>query len=511
MKLFSKIAITLLVIFLGEHCNGAKILGVFPYPSKSHHILGKTLLKELANRGHEVTMISAFPLKDPPKNYKDVTLHRVMEWKYQMMKKIASPNISVPRKLHIFNEALPDVVRTAFEEVELVEFLNSGQKFDVAITEAITEASLAIGHLVNATNVVFSIMGGLPIYNYHTGIPTPYAYVPSTFYIYNDKMTFYQRLVNSIVSFGLQIMIHFKYYPNQVNVLKEYYPNLSLDDIIRDVDLYLINSHYATESPRPHLTNTVQIGGFHLHEKEELPADIRSFIDGSKHGVILFSLGTNIQSAKLKRETIQQFISAFSKSKYDFLMKFEDDLPDLPRNIKISSWLPQKAILEHSATKAFITHGGLGSIAESVYFGVPIIAIPFFGDQKKNVADSLEFGFAIELNIATITESQITDAIDRITTDPKYLEKAQFRSDIYRNQEMDPMEKAVFWIEHVAKHRGAKHIKPMASELKWYQYMLLDVMALLIAVLAIILVAVNYAVASLNQFLCKKTAKIKTR
>jgi hypothetical protein len=49
--------------------NGAKILGIFPLPGRSHYILGSSLLRELAERGHDVTMISCFSEKEPPKKW----------------------------------------------------------------------------------------------------------------------------------------------------------------------------------------------------------------------------------------------------------------------------------------------------------------------------------------------------------------------------------------------------------------------------------------------------------
>lgn len=70
----------LLVIFIAK-INGAKILGIFHLPSKSHHILGSTLLKALAERGHQVTMISPFPLKKPLKNYEDIHLSEMLHFK----------------------------------------------------------------------------------------------------------------------------------------------------------------------------------------------------------------------------------------------------------------------------------------------------------------------------------------------------------------------------------------------------------------------------------------------
>ncbi|XP_017771594.1 PREDICTED: UDP-glucuronosyltransferase 2A3-like [Nicrophorus vespilloides] len=505
----AKVALVFFLLAAALACgDAAKILGMFAFPSQSHHILGKALMKELAARGHQVTMVSPFPFKTPPKNYRDVTLHNMLAWKQSAMKKISNPNIGLIQKQAIFHESLPDLTRAFFEEKELQQLLKSGEKFDLAINMmGYTEAVLAVGHLLNATNIGFSIMGGMPIFNYHTAIPSPHAYVPATFYYYSDKMTFFERVINTLFSIGFEMMIHFKHYPNQRAVVKEYYPELCLDKIMKDVDLHLITSHHATESPRPHLTNTIQIGGFHLYDREELPADLKQFMDKSKHGVIFFSLGSNIKTAELKGDVMQQFIKAFSNSKYDFLMKYEKDLPNLPKNIKISSWLPQKAILEHPKCKVFITHGGLGSIAESIHNGVPMIAIPFFGDQRKNVADSIDFGYALQLEITNITERIVTDAIKEVTENPSYLKAAKFRSDIYRNQEMNPMDKAVFWVEHVIKHGGAKHMKSMATELKWYQYMLLDVFAFLGAILLIAFGLIYFTLKKIACCICKKQCK----
>ncbi|GLH05008.1 Uncharacterized protein GBIM_10646, partial [Gryllus bimaculatus] len=59
---------------MGPYTDGARILSMFPFPGKSHFISFSPLLEELAKRGHEVTVISAFPRKTPMKNYKDITI-----------------------------------------------------------------------------------------------------------------------------------------------------------------------------------------------------------------------------------------------------------------------------------------------------------------------------------------------------------------------------------------------------------------------------------------------------
>lgn len=77
------IVIILLTIFSSVIVcvESARILGVFHMPSYSHHIVGRTILKELAKRGHEVTMISTFPLKSPIKNYEDIFVDELIKFK----------------------------------------------------------------------------------------------------------------------------------------------------------------------------------------------------------------------------------------------------------------------------------------------------------------------------------------------------------------------------------------------------------------------------------------------
>lgn len=64
--------------------NCARILGIFIVPSKSHHILGSKLLKSLAEKGHEVTMISPFPFKNKVTNYQDIFLEEMLQYKQGM-------------------------------------------------------------------------------------------------------------------------------------------------------------------------------------------------------------------------------------------------------------------------------------------------------------------------------------------------------------------------------------------------------------------------------------------
>lgn len=65
----------------------------------------------------------------------------------------------------------------------------------------------------------------------------------------------------------------------------------------------------------------------------------------------------------------------------------------------------------------------------------------------------------------------------------RYRKSVSRISDMVKDQEMmAPMEKAIWWIEYVLRHNGASFLRSDATKLNLIQYLLLDVIAFLLAV-----------------------------
>ena len=60
-----------------KESHEANILAVLPIQSTSHMTVNKAIVIELANRGHNVTVVSAYPEENPPPNYKDIVLKKM--------------------------------------------------------------------------------------------------------------------------------------------------------------------------------------------------------------------------------------------------------------------------------------------------------------------------------------------------------------------------------------------------------------------------------------------------
>lgn len=68
-------------------------------------------------------------------------------------------------------------------------------------------------------------------------------------------------------------------------------------------------------------------------------------MDSAKHGVIYFSMGSNLRSKTFPDKLKKELLTMFSGLKQTVLWKFEENLPDLPQNVKIVEWAPQQSVL----------------------------------------------------------------------------------------------------------------------------------------------------------------------
>jgi len=92
----------------------------------------------------------------------------------------------------------------------------------------------------------------------------------------------------------------------------------------------------------------------------------------------------------------------------------------LSPNIKIRDWLPQNDLLGHKKLRTFVSHAGINSVYESLYRGVPVVAIPLFSDQFDNALQMLERGVALVVDYETLTVDGLFNAIQRVINEPRY-------------------------------------------------------------------------------------------
>lgn len=90
----------------------------------------------------------------------------------------------------------------------------------------------------------------------------------------------------------------------------------------------------------------------------------------------------------------------------------------------------------------------------------------------------------------------------------RYRNKVKELSDLAVDQPMTGMERTIWWMEYVIRHKGARHLRSAILDLPYYQYMLIDI----IGAVTIALIAFVFVVYKIITVLCRlrKSPKIKT-
>jgi len=163
-------------------------------------------------------------------------------------------------------------------------------------------------------------------------------------------------------------------------------------------------------------------------------------------------------------------------------------MEDAPANVMLSSWLPQTSLLAHPNVKLFITHGGAGSVQETICHKTPIVGVPFSGDQPVNVKEAVSRNIGVKVDWHDMTEEILETAIQKVINDPIYQTSITKLSDLIMDQPQHPLDRSIWWLEYLLRHPHNTDMKPVTHGLYWFQYFLLDVIAVLLLIVSIIVI-----------------------
>jgi len=351
------------------------------------------------------------------------------------------------------------------------------------------------------------------------GNVSPMSYLQSPSSDFHDLETYGGRLAHFVERAISWINYKWRHAEKQKELYRKYFPSTAKDkplsEISKNVALVLVNQHFTLAPPRPYVPNIIEVGGLHVEQNPKaLPTELEDFVQGAgESGVIYFSLGTNVKSKSLSEDRRRVLLETFGSLPQRILWKFEDEqLPGKPSNVFISKWFPQQDILAHPKVKLFITHGGLLSTVESIYHGKPMLGLPCFFDQFRNMEHVQRTGLGLVLNLKEMTREDFNSTIIRLVTDKSFWEMAQTTSTRHRDQPMKPMEKAIWWTHYILRHKGAAHMRVAGRDLDFIVYHSLDVLGtFLVAFLVVLGILAFCVVKTWNKCLPIESKKNKQK
>ncbi|XP_074028347.1 uncharacterized protein [Leptinotarsa decemlineata] len=475
-------------------CDCSNILGIMPTASLSHQIPFHPLWRELSLRGHQVTVLTTDPMQDH--SLTNLTeIH--MRFSYDFFEKVKFYETLGDDTMNFWDQGkylqniTIDYTYLILQSEEVRNLLKSGKKFDLVIAEAHFPAIIGLIGSFRCPWIGVSSMDPAMYVHVAAGNPNHPILNPDYNLAIEDPTT--PCFLDRVFSFIYRAAYIYEFNTNLLPILTEIYEGTVEDlppftDILKNISMLFTGTSPIFQNLRPVYPNTIALGtGMHLSKPKPLPKGLKQFLDGADNGVIYFSLGSNVKSKTMSNEFKKAIIGAFAEIPYKVLMKIDGELEGISSNVLVQNWMPQQDILRHPNIKLFITQGGLQSLQEAVTNDIPLIGIPFFGDQITNINKVVKWGYGIKLDKKKISKEVLLSAINEVMRNPKYKEKAREMGEIFRDEEIPSLQRAVYWTEYVIRHKGARHLRSPAANMPTWKYYMLDVIVFLASIISIVI------------------------
>jgi MGT family glycosyltransferase len=107
-----------------------------------------------------------------------------------------------------------------------------------------------------------------------------------------------------------------------------------------------------------------------------------------------------------------------------------DSLGTPPPNVLVRAHVPQLDVLQHAT--AFVTHGGMNSVSESLYYGVPVVVIPQMSEQWIVGRRVEELGAGVFLAKEHVTPQSLRSSVEQVLAGDRFRVRARAIGDSFK-------------------------------------------------------------------------------
>ena len=254
--------------------QGARILALFSIGSKSHLISALPIAEALAEKGHEVTLMSPFKLEKSStrqvyvKEWESLMEEYEMDF-FEMHKENSFIQMA---KLFMQWSHVNKIMYSSLMNHPEIQRVIKERNVDLLFIDGYSELPLPLADLLKVPVVGhYSSAGLLGLFN-KMGTSSDYASIPAGITDYfAGEMSFFQRMAN-LISATVFISITDHFFTWTIDKIhKQNYPySRSVYDMAKDMSLVLVNSHPTTAWQRSLPPNLIPVGSVHTRPAKPL-------------------------------------------------------------------------------------------------------------------------------------------------------------------------------------------------------------------------------------------------
>eukprot|EP00057_Strongylocentrotus_purpuratus_P020428 XP_011674902.1 PREDICTED: 2-hydroxyacylsphingosine 1-beta-galactosyltransferase-like [Strongylocentrotus purpuratus] len=282
---------TVIVVLLGflHVGEGGNILIFSGYGEGSHFMTAALVGKELMHRGNNVTVLisNAYEHRVNETKYKDLNFeifkHIVPPEEVRMRLERFTESIfkgtwltDVMSNLTVLTGEMADDCHALFNDEALLQRLLQA-KFDVAFVDPIWPCSLLVAEYAAKRHVSFMATAWMNDIARVNGNPSNTAFVPEMNTGFTNKMTFIQRIINSIVVMLSMWLNVFTDGYTQIQHAHGICPDLQPSELYKRSQLLLVNVDFALEFSIPIMPHLIPVGGLSSGPANSLNQDLEEY------------------------------------------------------------------------------------------------------------------------------------------------------------------------------------------------------------------------------------------
>ncbi|CAH0677965.1 unnamed protein product [Spodoptera exigua] len=325
------------------------------------------------------------------------------------------------------------VVEKQFESDEIKSFINNNETFDLLLLETWIRPTLFWTYVYDVPVISVSSFGSLYNDYVNMGGPIHPLLHPTSLQrdVWNEN--FWQKILALKEYWKLDSMFNELEIEEDALAKKLFGEVPPLKEQIKKIELLVLNVHPAWQEARPVPQNVVHLGATHLQDENQtmhISPQLEEYLELSTAGVVYISQDKNIGTSILPEHLKRKLIRAFSKLSCPVLWNCDEDIKDLPHNVKLGKWFPQAALLNHPNINLFISQCGQQSIDEAIASSVPVLGLPQTEDQWRNAELLVHHEVGATVDLETISDEELRNIIEDTMKNERI---SQFlSSDIYR-------------------------------------------------------------------------------
>lgn len=91
------------------------------------------------------------------------------------------------------------------------------------------------------------------------------------------------------------------------------------------------------------------------------------------------------------------------------------------------------------------------------------------------------------------------------------MNNAKVASEIFNDRPISSTQSVIYWTNYVLRHKGAPHLRSHALNLTWYQYFLLDIIAVFLIFISLVIFILRRVFKCIYEYAFKNFQNVKLK